>query len=157
MFKFLLPLLETRSGSATGQAGTCVVRLAAGLFIAGFHGWPKLLQGLAHVRNGTAWSLLDGIVTLGIPFPTFWAFAATMTYLISGLLVAIGFLTRFAALDVLSTLLMALYANSHLGRDNQLTLLYSAVFAGLVLSGGGRYSIDAVLFGRAARNGTSPG
>ena len=156
MFKFLLPLLETKSGSAISQAGICIVRLAAGLFIAGFHGWPKLLQGLAHVRSGTAWPVLDGIVTLGIPFPTFWAFAATITYLVSGLLVAIGFLTRFAALDVLSTLLMAVYANSQLGRDNQLTLLYTVIFAGFVLCGGGRYSLDALLFGRSARDGSSP-
>lgn len=153
MFKLLLPFLEPNSGSAFSQTGTLVLRLAAGLFIAGFHGWPKLLQGLAHVQNGTAWPLLDGIVTLGIPFPAFWAFAATITYLVGGLFVAAGFLTRFAALDVLGTLLMAVYANSRLGRDNQLAMLYAVWFAGVALCGGGRYSVDAILFGRGTRNG----
>lgn len=153
MFKLLLPFLEPNSGSAFSQAGILVLRLVAGLFIAGFHGWPKLLQGLVHVQNGSGWPLLDGIATLGIPFPTFWAFVATITFLISGLFVATGFLTRFAALDLLGTLLTAVYASSQLSRDNQLTLLYSAVFASLALCGGGRYSVDAILFGRGMRNG----
>jgi putative oxidoreductase len=153
MFKLLLPFLRPNSGCAFSQAGTLVLRLAAGLFIAGFHGWPKLLQGIAHVRHGDAWPLLEGITLFGLPFPTFWAFAATATYVISGLFVAAGFLTRFAALDLLGTVLMAVYANSRLGRDTQLMMLYAAVFASFVLIGGARYSIDAVLFGRAARRG----
>ncbi len=153
MFKLLLPLLEPNSASALSQAGTLLLRLAAGLFIAGFHGWPKMVQGIAHVQHGAPWPLLEGVQMLGIPFPTFWAFAATVTYLIGGLAVAAGFLTRFAALDVLGTLLMAVYANSQLGRDNQMALLYAMLFAGFALCGGGRYSVDAALFGRRTPNG----
>lgn len=64
-----------------------------------------------------------------------------------------GFLTRFAALDVLGTLLMAIYANFQLGRDNQMATLCAMLFIGIALYGGGRYSVDAVLFGGRRRDG----
>lgn len=153
MFNVLFPLLEPNSAPALSQAGALVIRVATGLFIAGFQGWPKMVEGIAHIQHGTQWRLAEGVETLGIPFPIFWAFAATITYLIGGLAVAAGFLTRFAALDVLGTLLVAVYANFQLGRDNQMAMLYALLFAGLALYGGGRYSVDAVLFGRRTPNG----
>lgn len=153
MLKLLLPFLEPNTDSRLSQAGGLVLRLAAGLFIAGFHGWPKMMQGVAYLQRGTPWPLVEGLETLGMPFPAFWAFAATITYLGGGLLVAAGFLTRFAALDVLGSLLIAIYANFQLGRDNQMAMLYALLFAGIALYGGGRYSVDAVLFGRATRDG----
>ena len=153
MFRLLLPFLEPNSGSAITHAGTLVLRLGAGLLIAVFHGWPKLQQGIAYVQHGIAWPLLEGISLMGIPFPSFWAFVATVTYLVGGLFVAAGFLTRFAALDVVGSLLVAIYANFQLGRDNQMALLYAMLFAGIALYGGGRYSVDAVLFGRGTHDG----
>jgi uncharacterized membrane protein YphA (DoxX/SURF4 family) len=66
---------------------------------------------------------------------------------VGGLAVATGFLTRFAALAVASSLLVAAYSNFLMGKDNQLALLYAVLFAGFTFYGGGRYSADPLLFG----------
>jgi putative oxidoreductase len=97
--------------------------------------------------HGTHWPLLDDVEALGLPFAVVGAFAATVTQLVGGLAVATGFSTRFAALAVAGSLLVAAYSNFLVGKDNQLALLYAVLFAGFTFYGGGRYSADAILFG----------
>lgn len=76
------------------------------------------------------------------------AFAATFTQFFGGLAVAAGFFTRFAALGVAVSLIVAAYANLQMAKDNQLALLCALIFFGFALYGGGWYSADAWLFGR---------
>ena len=139
--------LRPNVGSTLSNSGALVIRLTAGLFIAGFHGWHKLAQGLAYVQHGSHWPLLDDVQGIGLPFPVIGAFAATVTQLLGGLAVAAGFLTRPAAFAVATSLVVAAYSNFLSNKDNQLALLYCLLFAGFALYGGGRYSIDERLSG----------
>jgi putative oxidoreductase len=139
-------LLSPNTDGVLSHLGILLIRVGAGLFLAVFHGWHKLVQGIAYVQHGTHWPLLEDVELLGTPFPVMAAFAATVTQLLGGLAVAAGFLTRFAAFAITVSLLVAAYSNILMAKDNQLALLYAVVFGGFTLCGGGRYSIDAILF-----------
>ena len=139
--------LRPNVGSTLSNTGALVIRLGTGLFIAGFHGWHKLAQGLAYVQHGSHWPLLDDVAGMGLPFPVIGAFAATVTQLLGGLAVAAGFLTRLAAFAVAMSLVVAAYSNFLANKENQLALLYCLLFTGFALYGGGRYSVDERLFG----------
>lgn len=141
-------LLAPNPQSKLSHFGALVIRVGVGLFIAGFHGWHKLAQGIAYIQSGTHWPLLEDVQTLGLPLPVVNAFAATIIQLVGGVAVAAGFLTRFAAFAVAVSLCVAAYSNLLTGKDNQLALLYAVIFFGFSLYGGGWYSVDAKLFGR---------
>ncbi len=132
----------------TEDVGILGLRVAAGSMIAVFHGWHKLTQGLAFLRDGSSWPLLADVEALGLPGPIFGAFAATITQLVGGICVTVGFLTRPAALAIFGSLTVAVFANVAMGDDPQLAAVYAVMFAALTLIGGGRWSIDAVVFGR---------
>ena len=140
-------LLRPNVGSTLSNSGALFIRISTGFFIAGFHGWHKLAQGLAYLQHGSHWPLLDDVEGIGLPFPVIGAFAATVTQLLGGLAVAAGFLTRLAAFAVAMSLVVAAYSNFLSNKDNQLALLYCLLFAGFTLYGGGRYSVDERLFG----------
>lgn len=133
--------------SEISDLGALLLRLTVGMFLVYFHGWHKLSQGIRYVNSGAIWPLLDDVKMLGMPSPVVGAFGATVTQLIGGLSVAAGFLTRPSAAVVTVSLLVAVYANYRAKKENQLALLYALLFAGFSLYGGGRYSVDAFLFG----------
>lgn len=111
------------------------------------HGWHKLLGGLAYLRNGTPWPLVDEIAAMHFPAPLASAFAATIAQLFCGLLLAAGLGTRLSGVVLTGTLSVALLQNVLAGRDPQLVLFYILNVAALALLGGGRFSIDAKLAG----------
>lgn len=141
-------LLSPNPQARFSHVGALVIRVGVGSFIAFFHGWHKLVEGVAYLQSGTRWPLLHDIETLGLPAPVAAAFAATFTQLLGGIAVAAGFLTRFASLAIAMSLLVAAYSNLQMAKDNQLALLYALIFFGFALYGGGWYSADARLFGR---------
>ena len=141
-------LLAPNAQRRMSHAGAAVIRIGVGLFIAGFHGWHKLIEGVSYLQRGAAWPLLEDVNALGLPWPVAAAFAATFIQFIGGLAIAAGFLTRFAALALAVSLAVAAYSNLQMAKDNQLALLYALIFFGFGLYGGGWYSADAWLFGR---------
>jgi putative oxidoreductase len=66
------------------------------------------------------------------------------------LLVMLGFKTRWATLPLLFTMLMAaFYAHgSDPFSDKELSLLFFTVFLSVLISGGGRFSVDQAIGGR---------
>jgi len=123
------------------DAGPLLLRLSFGLYLAFGHGLSKITGGPEQ------WAQLGGVMDglLGIGFlPTMWGFLAAVAEFVGALLVAIGLLTRPAALFV--TINMAVAASAHMSGviegSPELALLYTAVFFGLVFTGPGAYSID---------------
>lgn len=124
--------------------GLLLLRAGAGSFML-THGWPKFQKILAG-----DWTFAD---PLGIgPAPSL--ALATFAEFLCSLLVIAGFRVRLAAMPLIFTMLTATFA-VHAGdpwAKKELPLLYAAAFAALMLLGGGKYSLDALL----ARTGATP-
>jgi putative oxidoreductase len=83
--------------------------------------------------------------SLSFPAPLAFAWIAKTAELVGGVCVAVGLLTRPAALLCAATMFIAMLT-AHLGdpfEKWELALLYFAAMAVIAMSGSGKYSIDA--------------
>ncbi|HEX2187948.1 MAG TPA: DoxX family protein [Longimicrobiaceae bacterium] len=143
-------LLTGGSGGAsrTADAGLLVLRVFAGLALALAHGLGKLPPSPRFLAT---------VQEMGFPAPHLFAWAAGVSELFGGLLVAVGLLTRPAATLALLTLLTAAVLR-HAGDpfdEREKALLFAAVMLLFALAGPGRYSLDALLARRRFPPGVS--
>ena len=112
--------------------GILVLRLALGISMV-YHGYVKFLSGASGLYKVGAM-----LGSLGLPgyFEVFGAFAAICEF-IGGMLVVFGLFTRFGALLLAGVLFTWDY-------PSQMGFAALAIF----FMGGGRYSVDASLFGK---------
>ena len=140
----------------TFSIGILIVRLVIGLIMAA-HGTQKLLGWFGgYGLRGTG----EFFVQLGFqPGPAF-AAAASISEIVSGILVALGFLGPIGPALMLSVMIVAAitvhWEHGLFATNNgiELPLLYGAAAFGLALTGYGEYSLDA-LFGVAGRWSTT--
>lgn len=111
------------------------------------HGLHKLEGGIAFARNGTPWPLVEDVVGMHFPAPVASAWAATMVQFVCSLFIVIGLLTRINAVLLTGALSGAIMQNLMAGRDPQLAILYMLVIVSFAFMGGGKFSLDAKLFG----------
>jgi putative oxidoreductase len=130
----------------TLSIGLLVVRIVVGLIMAA-HGAAKLFGWWGgHGLRGTGQFFEQAGFR---PGPAF-AAAASLSEIISGLLVALGFLGPIGPALMVSVMIVAA-VTVHLGqglfapKGIELPLLYAAAAFGLALTGFGEYSIDALL------------
>ena len=135
-------------GAATtaGDVGLALLRVSVGVFIA-YHGLQKL-----PVSQG----FIDNVAGLGFPQPTLFAWLAALTECVGGLLLAVGFLTRFVALALVFNMGVAAFV-VHKGLpfvapqpgdpSKELPMMYLFPFLAFVLTGAGRLSVDGFLRG----------
>jgi putative oxidoreductase len=123
-------------GSRGSTVGWTLVRVVFGLALALAHGLPKVMGDMGRFAQGVA--------ELGLPYPLYFAWAASLAELVGGLMVALGLFTRPAAFFAATTLAVALYRHrmDDFGRM-ELAVLYLAVFLAAVFIGGGPLSFDA--------------
>ncbi|MEF8816791.1 MAG: DoxX family protein [Salinibacter sp.] len=120
--------------------GLLLLRATFGLYMAVGHGWGKIVGGPEQ------WAGLGGTMEIfGLGFaPTFWGLMAALAEFAGALLVALGLLTRPAAL--LLVINMAVAATAHItgaiDGSPETALLYAFVFLSLVFVGPGKYSVD---------------
>lgn len=126
--------------------GLLLLRVGLGLMFV-YHGWPKLVGGMA------AWTKVGAAMKfVGIGFaPAFWGFMAAFAEVGGGLLLAAGLLFRLAC--ALLTVTMAVAVAMKLGTGAGLAgaahaLEVGLVFLSLMLIGPGRYSLDSRCAGR---------
>lgn len=122
------------------------LRIAVGGAMLYYHGWHKVVEGVAYLSRGESWPLLAEVSELGFPLPLVSAVFATIAQAIGSLLVVVGLFTRAAALLVAVTLPAAVHANLTLGEDPQLALLYLIGFLLVAWQGPGSTSVDEALF-----------
>ena len=117
-----------------------LLRIIAGLGLAS-HGYNTVVDGGVEAIEGFAGFL----GSLDFPAPLAFAWIAKTTELVGGVCVAVGLLTRPAALLCAATMFIAMLT-AHLGdpfEKWELALLYFAAMAVIAMSGSGRYSVDA--------------
>jgi putative oxidoreductase len=124
------------------EGAIVALRVVTGVTIATAHGWHKVVQGWQYLTSGAQWPLLDDTVQLGFPAPVVLAIAAALSQFVGGWLLALGILTRLAALMVAGTMIVALLFNLWFdGPDAQLAGLYALVAATFAVTGGTRWSV----------------
>jgi putative oxidoreductase len=129
----------------TGRSavGWTLVRVVFGLTLALGHGLGKV--------TGDMSGFAQGVEKLGFPAPLFFAWCAALAEFLGGLAVALGLLTRPAALFAGFTMLVALFRHrgDPFGKA-ELSLLYLTVMVAVLLIGAGPFSLDARLFRKKA-------
>lgn len=118
--------------------GLLVLRLVLGAVMIG-HGYPKVFGGLhKHVEL---------VSSLGLP--GWWAYLSAAAEFFGGILVTLGFFTRFAALAIVIDLSVAItkvhWKNGLLGNGGyQLPLVLAVIAFSLIFSGAGPIALDGI-------------
>lgn len=130
--------------------GLLITRLGLGIMMIVVHGGPKLFGG------PELWAQVGGAMGIfGIGFaPSFWGLMAALAEFGGGLALIVGLAVRPAAAGLLFTMIVA--AAMHLANGEGLfgashPIEVGFVFLGLILAGGGRFSLDAKLGARGAQ------
>lgn len=126
-------------GSALADVGLLLLRLFTGLALAFAHGFGKVPPSEGFVAS---------VVEMGFPAPEAFAWAAGLSEFAGGLLLAVGLLTRPAALMIAITMAVAAFVR-HAGdpfSSQEKALLFLAVAVAFLFVGSGRYSLDRLVY-----------
>ncbi|HIK55148.1 MAG TPA: DoxX family protein [Synechococcales cyanobacterium M55_K2018_004] len=117
----------------------------------------RIVVGIMMIHNGldklsNIESFADAYVrVIGLPFPIFFSYVAAFTELIGAPLLALGLMTRPAALGLFSTMLVAMYHHIKVAGFSipylELSAIYAACFLFFLVNGAGLFSIDAIAAG----------
>lgn len=134
------------STNNTVDLAALVLRVGFGFFIAFGHGLGKLQMLLSGNFQFPPLFGLGPAINLGL---------ATFLEFVAGLAVLVGFKTRLASLGLIGIMFVAgiivhfsdpLFAMSAGGGSSkEMALLYLLAFAGTMILGSGRYSVDALI------------
>ena len=122
------------------SAGLLLLRVAFGCFML-VHGWKKL-SGFSEMADK-----FPDPIGMGSSLSLVMAIAAEVG---CSLLIIVGFGTRFAAIPLAFTMIVALFVvhGSDPWKTKELAACFLAVYATLMLTGAGRFSVDHCLWGK---------
>ena len=144
---------------STKDAALLVLRLS-GLGLVFAHGWGKI----GRLTGENADQFISSIGALGFPIPVVFAWAATLSEVVGGSLIALGLFTRVAAAFAAFTVFVAAFFRhkfpiqlmawlglndaspedlASLGNPER-ALMYLLIFLALAFMGGGRFSLDHI-------------
>ena len=86
----------------------------------------------------------EGVAQMGFPIPDVFAWAAALSEFVGGILLIMGLGTRWAAFFILMTMSVAFFIRHRLDpfQVKELALAYWTVAGALMMTGGGRWSLD---------------
>ena len=122
------------------DVGLLVLRVLTGCFIA-THGYGKIFT------DGRMEKFAEGVAEMGFPVPIVFAWAAALSELVGGLLMAAGLFTRYAAFLVFSTMTVAAFirhADDPFSMKEK-ALLFWTISLAIMLMGAGRYALDRLI------------
>lgn len=123
--------------------GLLILRVFAGLALALAHGWGKIPPSEGFI------GMIGG---MGFPAPVLFAWLAALAEFGGGLLIALGLLTRPAAVFVAAHFVIVsfvVHAGDTFG-DRELALFFLVTAVFFAMAGAGRYSADAAVHGRTS-------
>jgi putative oxidoreductase len=124
--------------------GLLLLRVVAGLALALAHGIGKVPPSQRFV---------DRVGNMGFPAPEIFAWLAAAAEVGAALLVAVGLLTRPVGAILAGYMLLIAFI-AHAGDPfgaREKAVLFATISATLALTGGGRYSLDALVRKRLSR------
>jgi putative oxidoreductase len=123
-------------GNRSADFGVMVLRGYAGLTLAFVHGSQKMPPPQ---------SVVDVMAHHGLPLPLVCAWAASLSEVLGGLLLALGLLTRPAAFCIAVTMGVAVFLllAGQPFAAKELALLYFVIGIAFVFTGSGRFGLDA--------------
>ncbi len=143
-----MPILKILTAVFKTEASSAQINQAAWLVF-------RLVVGLVMIHNGTdKLSDIEGFSTayvevIGLPFPIFFSYLAAFTELFASPLLALGFLTRPAALGLFSTMAVAIYHHVLVAGFSipylELSAVYASCFLFFVVNGPGTFSVDTII------------
>jgi putative oxidoreductase len=139
--RFVDVLIGSEVNTTLTDIGLLILRVFTGLALALAHGWGKIPPSPGFV------GMIGG---MGMPAPELFAWLAAIAEVGGGLLIAVGLLTRPASLLVVGHFVFVVllaHAGDPFG-DRELPLFFLVTALIVLLSGAGRYSVDATLGGR---------
>jgi putative oxidoreductase len=118
--------------------GLLLLRLALGAVMIA-HGYPKAFGGMPHFVD----------TVRGLHLPGWMAYLSVAAELGGGILIILGFLTRFTAACLFIDMLVAIFGvhwkNGFLGQGNyQFPMVLAAIAFSLIFSGPGPISVDGM-------------
>lgn len=125
----------TPEKSILNETSVTLLRVAAGLLMAGLHGSGKVPPGE---------QLIGGVEAMGFPAPTLFAWLAGLAELAGGIFLAVGFLTRPSAFFLAFTMFVAAFG-THLAdpwKVKELSVLYLCIALVFMFRGAGKFSVD---------------
>ncbi|HEY9817187.1 MAG TPA: DoxX family protein [Candidatus Obscuribacterales bacterium] len=135
-------LTSNLSANYASQTAWTILRVVAGVVM--------IHNGLDKLSNIESFAQAY-VQVIGLPFPIFFSYVAAYTELLGAPLLALGLLTRPAALGLLSTMLVAMYHHVLVAGLSipylELSVLYAACFLFYLVNGAGLFSADALIAG----------
>ena len=115
----------------------------------------RVVVGVMMIHNGLdKLSDIESFATayvevIGLPFPIFFSYVAAYTELIGAPLVALGLLTRPAALGLVGAMTVAMYHHILVAGFSipylELSAIYASCFLFFLVNGGGLFSVDTFI------------
>jgi putative oxidoreductase len=137
---FINVLKPNQSPNLGNQTGWAILRVVVGIMM--------IHNGLDKLSNIESFAQAY-VSVIGLPFPIFFSYVAAFTELIGAPLVAVGLLTRPAALGLFSTMCVAMYHHIKTAGFSipylELSAIYAACFLFFTINGAGLFSTDALL------------
>lgn len=125
------------SGGGAGDVGLLFLRLA---------GVGLATHGYAKVFGGGIDDVISATKDMGFPLPAIFGWAAAVSELLGGALVAVGLFTRPAAVFAAITMFVAAFLRhaSDSFKERELALAYLVILLALACMGPGKWSVDGV-------------
>lgn len=131
-------LFGKSTGEGTASLGLLILRVAAGVLMM-THGWSKIQNFEGMVESGFdpvgMGATLSVVMLIGAEF-------------IAALFIVLGLLTRLSAVPLIVAMSVAAFV-AHASdplQVKELSLIYLTIFASLMITGAGKYSLDSLLF-----------